>query len=272
MADGHESLNECRKCGLVCQLSFRCCPRCGSQLYSSLELPDPGPDSFVPLLNSLYNLLAVSAGDPPHPERRKYLPELSEKVMSRRSRIEYEMDVKALFMATFNKPGSQEALMDLYTLSLSTALAGYVYRSVEEMICKRTNEPLSEAEKNDLLRSMYQGSSAALTGTGYHVLRSSDAVDGRLLFCLAVRWDNHHLNYVLADDEIQARWWTTVRSQSFDLAEKRVEHIYGALELIRPGKGLSSHSKETVRESAEQDLLHGYIVKLAESLIPINAR
>src|ERR1035438_6072050 len=61
MADGHESLNECRKCGLVCQLSFRCCPRCGSQLYSSLELPDPGPDSFVPLLNSLYNLLAVTA-------------------------------------------------------------------------------------------------------------------------------------------------------------------------------------------------------------------
>jgi hypothetical protein len=154
-----------------------------------------------------------------------YLPALSEKVMARRSRIEHEMDVKHLRMATFKKAGAEEILTDLYTLSLSTALSGYVYRSVEEMICKRTNHPLSEAEKNGLLRLMYRESGTALTDTEYRVLRPSDAVDSRLLFCLALRWDNRHLNYFLADDDIQREWWATMLSQNMELAEKRIEQV-----------------------------------------------
>jgi hypothetical protein len=189
--------------------------------------------------------------------------------MARRSQIEHEMDMKELFMATFNKPGAEEVLMNLYTLSLSTALAGYVYRSVEEMICKRTNYPLSEIEKNSLLSSMYQETGAALTDSEYCVLRPDDAVDGRLLFCLALRWDNRHLKYLLADDEIQQEWWATVLAQSIELGEERVEHVYRAMELIGPRNGLSDQTKEAVRDGIEQDLLHGYIVKLAESLIPI---
>ena len=41
------------------------------------------------------------------------------------------------------QPEANAILMDLYTLSLSNALAGYVYRTVEEMMFERRTAPLS---------------------------------------------------------------------------------------------------------------------------------
>jgi hypothetical protein len=189
--------------------------------------------------------------------------------MARRSQIEHETDVQQLLMATFKKPGAEQILTDLYTLSLSTALAGYVYRSVEEMICKGTNDPLSESEKSGYLCSMYQEYGTTLANSEYRVLKPNDVVDDRLLFCLALRWDNRHLKYLLAGAEIQREWWATMLSQNIELAEKRVEQVYRAVELIGPSRGLSHQTKEMVRDGVVQDLLHGYIVKLVESLIPI---
>lgn len=77
------------------------------------------------------------------------------------------------------------------------------------------------------------------------------------------------MNYLLADDEIQGKWWESVFTQGIELAEKRVEQVYKDLGLIGFGNGLSHQTKAMVRDGVEQDLLHGYIVKLLESLVPI---
>ena len=133
-------------------LSFRFCPRCGEPLFHRLDSPNPSLEDFIPLLNSLYNLLAVTREQPPNPDRRHDLPELSEKVMARRSRIEHEEGRRHLRWSTITRPvadllSAEETMMELYTLSLSNALAGYAYRSIEEMVCRRRSPRIPEAKK-----------------------------------------------------------------------------------------------------------------------------
>jgi hypothetical protein len=262
-------MKKCERCGFDCDLSFRFCPRCGEQSYQSLDVPNQGMEAFLPLLNSLYNLLAVKRGDTPHPDRCKYLPEVSEHVMARRSRIEHEADVRELFSFALMRPGADEVLMDLYTLSLSNALAGYTYRTVEEMTCNRRTPPLSQKEKDCLLRTMREECGSDLTDSEYRVLCADDGVDRRLLFCLAVRWDNRHLRYMLADDDTQRERWATVFVENIDLSEACFEGVYRNLGMLKDNQSLSQGAKEMIRGSVEQDLIHGYIVKLAESLDPL---
>jgi hypothetical protein len=262
-------MNTCEGCGSECDLSFRFCPRCGAELYFSLSELNAGPEAFFPLLNSLYNLLAVARGDSPHPERKKYLPELSERVMARRSRIEHEADIKGLFPFALIQPGGDDILQDLYTLSLSNALAGYAYRAAEEMMCKRRTPPLPKGEKEYLLRTMYEECGHDLAESEYRVLRSDDIVDGRLLFCLAVRWDNRHLKFTLADEDVQGERWATVLVQNIEWSKSCYERVFRNLGTLRGKQGLSDRTKETIRDGVEQDLIHGYIVRLAESLDPI---
>jgi hypothetical protein len=116
--------------------------------------------------------------------------------MARRSRIEHEADIKEIFSFALTQPGADSVLMDLYTLSLSlsNALAGYVYRTIEEMTCERSTPPLSRQEKSYLLRTMYEESGAHLTSSEYRVLRDDDPIDSRLLFCLAIRCPMQHIH------------------------------------------------------------------------------
>ncbi len=189
--------------------------------------------------------------------------------MARRSRIEHEADIKELFPFALIQPGADSVLMDLYTLSLSNALAGYVYRTVEEMTCESSTPPLSKQEKSYLLRTMYEESGSDLTSSEYRDLRDDDAIDSRLLFCLAIRWKNRQLNYMLADEATHRRWWAIVFGENVELSENCFERVYRDLGRLRTNQGLSDDAKEMVRGFVEQDVIHGYIAKLAESLDPL---
>ena len=260
-------MNKCPRCGMTSDLSNRFCPRCGAQLYASLTPTDNSLESFLGLLNSLYNLLATRSSDPPHPDRRKYFPESSEKVMIRRCRLEHEETVRQSFHSFAFRLEAVELLNELYSLALSNALAGYTYRCVEETICKRKSERITEQKKKSLVDSMYKEFGAKLAATEYRVLDNTDPVDSRLIFCLALRWNNRHMEYMLADEAVQTRWWNSVLAGSVELNESRAEPVYRAA-FGRARRGLSASDRAVVQQSVEQDLLHGYIVKLAESLDP----
>lgn len=76
------------KWGQTIDYSFRYCPSCGSQAYTSLESTNAKPESFLGLFNSLYNLLA----DINNNKRSAYLPSFSEQIITRRCKLEYEDD------------------------------------------------------------------------------------------------------------------------------------------------------------------------------------
>jgi hypothetical protein len=240
-------------------------------MFRSLK-SDAGPDDFVPLLNSIYNLLANSAPEDRHPERTKYLPDISEAVMVRRTRIEHEVDQKELLFSIrpvgdFSR--AAESVASLYPRSLSNALTGYSYRTVEEMVCKQHSNPLSDSDRQRLMTRMYAECADALNQPGdYAGLNPKDPIDSRLLFCLALRWDNQHLAYVLSEDDWQERMWKSIFAESLRLSEDCFRQVFAVVGLIGCGGRLTGSLKETVVEWVEQDLIHGYIVKLAESLYP----
>ena len=188
--------------------------------------------------------------------------------MARRSQIEHEMDRKQFRPSVLIQPRADEVMMDLYTLSLSNALAGYAYRTVEEMICNRRSDPISQADKEYLIKSMYDEVGSDLRASEYRVLNNDDVVNRRLLFCLALRWDNRHLQYLLAEDKVQWEHYGAVLAQNVEFSERCFEGVYARLGLLAPSGHLSPEFKEMVREGVEQDIIHGYIVKLSESLDP----
>ncbi len=257
---------KCQKCKMSCDEGFRHCPQCGTALFAPLDEPAASADSFIPLLNSLYNLLAVRSGEPHHPDRRKYFPELSEQVIIRRCRIEYDIDLRDISQRIILKGSvrplwESNSLMEMYHLSLSQSLAGYTYRAVEEMICKTKCAPLSRSDTAKLVSSMRE-ECALDTIYGYKSLCPTDPIDSRLLLCLGLRWDNRHKRYILGNETAQADWWNTVVEQSFLTSQNCLERVYRSL-------GLPSETQESVYDGLVQDLLHGYIVRLVESLDPI---
>lgn len=125
-------MNRCNKCGKAVDYSFRYCPTCGGQLYVSLDTPNAKPEMFIDLFNSSYNLLADKNND----SRSKYLPNLSENIIARRGELEYEDDYQDMIRNLGMKFVPPNATTDMYYLSLTNTLAGYTYRSIEELIAK----------------------------------------------------------------------------------------------------------------------------------------
>jgi hypothetical protein len=251
-----------------CDLAHRFCPRCGTSVYAALDGPEATIESFLPLLNSLYNLLAKVRGELPHPDRGKYISELSENVMTRRCRLEHDVLRKQSMSLIIKNIHADEDLMELYTLALSNSLAGYTYRSVEEMIFGKKAVRLSQPEREHLISSMRQEYGTELEKSEYRALHEGDPVDNRLLLCLALRWNNRHLKYLLAPDAIQGEWWSTVCFQNFKLSEDCVERVFRQMGLLSDNKSLRDSDKKNAQDNAEQDLLHGYVVRLSESLDP----
>jgi hypothetical protein len=181
------------------------------------------------------------------------------------------MDVKQVLFSPFSPLAAriaeaQETLMSLYWLSLSNALTGYAYRTVEEVIYEEQGPRMPETERERLLNSMFRECAADLNEGGYRTLRQDDVVDRRLLLCLALRWNNHHLPYILADNDEQARLWGAVFSQNLQLSENCYVRVFASLGMLKKDRGLSDTTRDQVRDGVQQDLLHGYIVKLSESL------
>jgi hypothetical protein len=226
-------MNRCTKCGKTVDYSFRYCPSCGSQLYVSLDTSDAKPEMFIDLFNSLYNLLADKNND----GRSKYLPILSENIIARRCKLEYEDDYRDMIRNLGMKFVPLDATADMYYLSLTNTLAGYTYRFVEELIVKRKSEMLSETEKRQLMSSLFKEAEHDLKDFCYKVLDPSNFVDNRVLFCLSVRWKNGQLKYLLADDIYQREWFFNILSQNIVTSMKYHEKIF---KILIPGADVTA--------------------------------
>jgi len=193
---------------------------------------------------------------------------LAKNIIARRCKLEYEDDYRDMIRnlgMTFVPP---DATADMYYLSLTNTLAGYTYRSIEELIVKRKNEVLSEAEKRQLMSSLFKEAEHDLKDSCYKVLDQLNFVDNRVLFCLSVRWKNGQLKYLLADDRYQREWFFKILSQNIATSIKYHEKIF---KILIPGANVTAivdKKRETIEQNEEQNLLFGYIVKLCESLSP----
>jgi hypothetical protein len=257
-------MNKCNKCGKAVDYSARYCPACGNKLYASLDSSTARPEMFIDLFNSLYNLLADKHND----DRSKYFPALSEQIIARRCKLEYEDDFRDTIRNLTMKFVPPDVTADMYYLSLSNTLAGYTYRSVEELIVKKKSAQLSEAEKHRLMSTLFKEAADDFANSCYKALDSNNSLDNRVLFCLAIRWNNGQLKYLLADDKYHQGWFFNILSQNITKSMKYHEKIFG---LLLPGANvqeLVAGKGEAIEQNAEQDLLFGYIVKLCESLNP----
>jgi hypothetical protein len=161
-----------------------------------------------------------------------------------------------------------DAVQALYPLSLSNSLTGYVYRSVEEFVTDRKSAELSPTERECLLTSLYEEAEQDLKDSCYKALNRNDELDGRILFCLALRWRNRHLKYLLADDEQQGCWYFNALQQNIEGSIRCHERAYKALFPDADIASLMERKQDAIRENTEQDVFFGYIVKLSESLHP----
>lgn len=257
-------MNKCNKCGKAVDYAARYCSACGNELYASLDSSTAKPEMFTDLFNSLYNLLADKNND----NRTKYFPDLSEKIIARRCKLEYEDDYKDMIRNLTMKFVPPDATADMYYLSLSNTLAGYTYRSVEELIVKKKSAQLSEADKNRLMSLVVKEAADDFNNSCYKALDSNNYLDKRVLFCLAIRWNNGQLKYLLADDIYHQKWFFNILSQNITKSMKYHEKMFN---LLTPGANvhaLVNRKREAIEQNAEQDLLFGYIVKLSESLNP----
>lgn len=257
-------MNKCKKCGKTIEYSFRYCPSCGAEAYVSLDASNAKPESFIDLFNSLYNLLTDKNND----ERSKHLPVLSENIITRRCKLEYEADVNDMLRNLVMKFVPPEATVGMYHLSLTNVLTGYTYRSIEEFVVNKKSQKLSEADKTYLMTSLFKEAGQELKNSCYKVLDPNNPIDNRVLFCLALRWDNRHMKYLLAEEKFQSKWYPNILSQNIATSQKYHEEMF---KLLLPGADVMSifaRKRAAIEDGVEQDILFGYIVKLAESLNP----
>jgi len=254
---------KCRKCGAEIDPFSRFCPRCGNQVYVSLD-QDPKPEIFIDLFLSLYNLLA----DITNERRGHYLANTSEKIMRRRCRLEFDDETKRFTLDFLTRGGLPDAVLDLYNMAISNCLNGYTYRVVEEMVTKTKSPKLSDAEIHYLMTSMHQEAGDELKQSCYRELSPKDALDHRVLFCLALSWDNRHLGYMLADDTHQKEWYGSLLS---DCVQDSMRINEGAFRVLVPKaniRAIMERKESVITDSVVEDFKFGYIVRLSESLFP----
>jgi len=259
------SAGKCQKCGKVLDILFRFCPACGEPVYVSLDVPHAKPEYFFDLMNPLYNLLA----DRDNPRRREYLPALSEEVIVRKCRIDFEAELSDIRTHVFLPVSLPDTVEELYHMSLSDALSGYAYRSIEEFVVQNRSQRLSHSDKRDLLSSLRQEAEGDLATEGYGDLNLDDTIDSRVLLCLSIRWDNRHLRYLLADERSHEKWWSTIYSDAIDRSVTITRGVYSAIYNSETlAERFLSENQENVADNVQQDISFGYIVKLCESLDP----
>ena len=155
-------------------------------------------------------------------------------------------------------------LMGLYHQSLSNAVAGYTFRSVEEMIFRKKLGPLDSAKRENFISSACSGSD--LMETRYRDLKRGDPVDDRLLLALSLFWRERHREFILADDQTLEDWWTTIFSQSCEATAEQSVSVYrqAGIQL-----NLRDSDKEVLAQNVSNDISMGYIIKTVESLYPM---
>lgn len=258
-----ESL-QCGKCGIWVHCFLRNCPACGEPIFLALDRTNARPENFFDLLTSLYNLVANKE----NPRRARYLPGVSEKVIQRRCEIEFRDEARVFGFGNSDNDDWPEEVRDIFAMALSNALIGYTYRYVEEFIMGGKCAELAAAEKTALVSALMTGE-AGFRESCFRVLDPENEIDGRVLFCLALKINENYLRYMLAGEEQQNERFRNVLEQSI---EKTI-YFYGmAFRALWPDKDLRqflSGREGIIRKNVEKDFLFGYVVRLSESLNPL---
>jgi len=261
-----EDSMRCGNCGIWVHCFLRTCPACGGSLFVSLENVNARPELFFDLMTSLFNLVA----DKDNARRGRYLPPFSEDVIQRRCELEFHNEVYSFELDVQSEEDWPEEIRDLFAMSLTNTLTGYIYRSVEEFVTQKKSPELLPAEKQSLI-AVLDSPKAGIGRSCYRRLDRSNAVDRAVLFCLALRLGNTLPKYMLADDDKQKSWYFSIVEQVYD----RTIHFYSmAFKAIQPLKSLNefmNQRRDSIRDNVEKDFLFGYVVKLSESLNPVKS-
>ncbi len=264
-----ESL-QCGRCGIWVHCFLRKCPQCGEPLFLALDRANARPENFFDLMTSLYNLVA----DKENPGRARYLPGLSERTIQRRCEIEFQDEAHVFGLGRNDNKDWPEEVRDIFAMTLSNSLIGYIYRYVEEFICLTGDaqcRELAAAERAALVAALTSGKTG-FNESCYRVLNPENEIDRRVLFCLALRINDNYVRYLLAEGDQQDAWFNSILEQSID----KTTYFYGmAFRALWPDKDLGrflAGRRNIIRENVEKDFLFGYVVRLSESLHPLKPR
>ena len=64
-------------------------------------------------------------------------------------------------------------------------------------------------------------------------------------------------------------WWNTVFGENLELSFTCFENVYRAVGLLPNRQPLSHAVKQSIADGVHEELTHGYVVRLAESLYPV---
>lgn len=261
---------QCGRCGIWVHCFLRSCPECGEPLFIALDRKNAKPENFFDLMTSLYNMVA----DKENPGRARYLPGISERVIQRRCEIEFQDEAHVFGFGHNNDEDWPEEIRDIFAMALSNTLIGYIYRYIEEFICRSGDgkcSELTEAERKSLISALVSDESG-FNQSCFRVLNSENEIDSRVLFCLALRINENYVHYLLAQDDQEDAWFNSILEQSIE----KTTYFYGmAFRALWPDKDLRQfleRRRSVIRENVEKDFLFGYVVRLSESLNPLRAR
>jgi len=261
-----ESL-QCGRCGIWVHCFLRYCPECGEPIFLAIDPVNAKPENFFELMTSLYNLVA----DKENPRRTRYLPGISERVMHRRCEIEFQDEAHVFGFGHHSDENWPEEIRDIFAMVLTNTLTGYIYRYVEEFILDDKCAELDASERAALVFTLVTGDTG-FNESCFRALNPENEIDRRVLFCLALRIDENYNRYLLAAEDQEDEWFTSIIEQSIE----KTTYYYGmAFRALWPEKDLRQfleNRKSIIRENVEKDFLFGYVVRLSESLKPIRPR
>ncbi len=254
---------QCGNCGMWIHCFIRHCPACGKTLLISLNKANAKPELFFDLMTSLYNLVA----DNNNANRSRYLPSMSENIILRRCSVEFSDELHDLSLNYSYEADWPEEVKDLHAMCLTNVLCGYVYRTIEEFITDRKSPKLS-SERKERLWGYLDANRETLKNSCYSQLDRKSDVDGRVLLCMAIILGKSHLEFMLADEQHQREWFSSIIEQSTERALEFYKRAFRALWPEKKIRDLIWQRHDFIRENVQRGFLFGYAVKLSESLIP----
>jgi hypothetical protein len=261
---------QCGNCGIWVHCFLRNCPECGAPVFLALDRANAKPEHFFDLMTSLYNLVA----DKENPGRARYLPGISERVIQRRCEIEFQDEAHVFGFGHHDDEDWPEEIRDIFAMALTNTLIGYIYRYIEEFICRTKDGKcgeLTEVERESLV-SVLMSDESGYNESCFRVLNSENEIDWRVLFCLALRINKNYVRYLLAEEDQEDEWFSSILEQSIE----KTTYYYGmAFRALWPDKDLRqflARRHNIIRKNVEKDFLFGYVVRLSESLHPLRPR
>jgi hypothetical protein len=247
---------ECKFCGKWVNCFSRQCPVCDEPLYLSLDDANAKPETFLDLMTSLYNLIA----DGNNEERERYISSLSEQAILRRCDLELQC-LQSILPGKYSEEECPDEVLDLLKMSLTSALAGYAFRSIEEFVAGKRCRELTYAEKEYIFASLDRADINKKLSYG-------DEIDGRILFCLALRLDGAYIKYSLINYNEKNDLSGSIIKQC---VEETILFYKAALRTLWPAANIDefiNFHRKNIEAKVEKEFTFGYLVRLSESLNP----